>query len=176
MSTTLMQKVDLTASASEIAFTNIAGFTDLMIMANLRSDYGSQDQDGVAIQLNGIATGFSSIDVFTSASASAGNLVDQSSVLATNERVGGLCPSATSTSGVKGSSKILIPSYSESGWLKCIMAEYQLRTTPNGTTTWGRVGTNWDSTVPINSIVLYPADGSAWEAGSVATLYGLQAA
>ena len=96
--------------------------------------------------------------------------------VSTNEQVGGRCPSAASYTGTYGTSKMIIPSYAESGWLKCLMTEYSFfNYLDNYRTRMGRVGTTWNSTVPIYSITIYPADGSAWEAGSVATLYGLQA-
>jgi len=180
MSLTLMQKVDLSSDTAEINFSNIGGFSNLMIIASLRSNYATSSTDGIAIRLNQIATGFQSIDVKSQVSFDRDLFEDnstfyQNAPIITNEAAGGRTATALSTSGVKGTSQILFPSYSESGWLKCIMAEYKFYESTSTDFVMGKVGTTWNSTVPINTITLYPADGSAWEAGSVATLYGLQA-
>jgi hypothetical protein len=176
MAALLIQKVDLTSSQSEIDFSGISGFTDLMLIMCLRSNK-TADFDGVAVALNGVVDGFTSIERYSSVSAGT-TLADQVVVSQTNEYVGGRCPSASTASGTKGTTKVMIPSYSESGWPKCLLTEYtQVVSSGSPTSTWfGKVGTTWASTVAINSITLYPADGSAWETGSVATLYGLQAA
>ena len=174
MSLTLMQKVDLTSDTAEINFTNFGGYANLMVVASLRSNFATLGQDGIAVRLNDIATGFSSIDVKSEVTSGTQNLW-QDAAINTNEAVGGRTATAISTSGIKGTSQILFPSYSESGWLKCIMAEYKFYESTLSKVVMGKVGTTWNSTVPINTITLYPADGSAWEAGSVATLYGLQA-
>jgi hypothetical protein len=176
MALTLMQKVDLASDTAEIHFSNITGFANLMVIANLRSNYANASDDGIAIRLNDIATGFTSIDVKSEVSVMVSDTFYDDTQIVTNENVGGRTSTAVNTSGIKGTSKILFPSYSESGWLKCIMAEYKFYESSNRNFVLGKVGTTWNSTVPINTITLYPADGSAWEAGSVATLYGLQAA
>jgi len=176
MASLLLQKVDLTSEQSEIVFSGITGFADLMLIMCLRSNNNAAS-DGVAFALNGVIDGFTSIERYTSINSTT-TLADQVVVSQTNEYVGGRCPSASTASGAKSTTKVMIPSYSESGWPKCLLAEYsQVLLTGTPATTWlGKVGTTWSSTVPVNEIAIYPADGSAWEAGSVATLYGLQAA
>lgn len=176
MSLTLLQKVDLASSSSEINFSAGPGFSDLMLFMNLRSSESTSQEDGIAIRLNGIATGFTSIDVTTTQAPPSTLNANVRTPIVTNVQVGGKCPSASTPTGTYGISKVIIPSYSESGWLKCVMTEYSYYVFSSATTRMGRVGTTWNSTVPINSITIYPADGSAWEAGSVATLYGLKAA
>lgn len=174
MSSTVMQKVDLTSSSSEIVFSGISGFDDLFIIMTLRSNYATNRTDGVAVRLNDIATGFTSLDTY-SRHRYTGSSIDVSTPVATNQYVGGRCPTSASTSGQLSYTRMTIPSYSESGWPKCILTEYKHVETGAEYTWFGKVGSTWSSTVPVTTITVYPADGSAWEAGSVATLYGLKA-
>lgn len=175
MPSTVMQKVDLTSPASEITFSGISGFDDLFVIMTLRSNYATNRTDGVAVRLNDIATGFVSLDTY-SRHRVAGSNIDVSTPVATNQYVGGRCPTAAATSGHLSFTKMTIPSYSESGWPKCILTEYKHVEGTVEYNWFGKVGSTWSSTVPVAKITIYPADGSAWEAGSVATLYGLKAA
>lgn len=171
----VMQKVDITSNTPEITFSNISGFDDLLFVLTLRSNQTGNATDRVAVRFNDIATGFTSIETFARYS-NAQTITDQTSTVATNEVVGGRCPNDAATTGFYGVSRMLIPSYSESGWLKCVMTEYKHVESSSLETRFGRVGTTWGSTVPISTVTLYPMGGSAWVAGSVATLYGLKAA
>ena len=151
----------LTTTTASITFSSIPStYTDLKIVASVRSNGASEDYSSISI--NGVTTGFTSIYVQgNGSSASSGSLA----------RWGGNYSAANNTANTFGSAELYFPNYLSSTYKSYSVDNV---TETNGTTAYaGLVAGLWSNTSAISSITL-TANGGSYVAYSNFYLYGIK--
>ena len=151
----------LTTTTASITFSSIPGtYTDLKIVASVRSNGASEDYS--SISFNGSGTGFSSVYLQgNGASTNSGSLA----------RWGGNYSAANNTANTFGSAELYITNYLSSNY-KSYSVENVTET--NGSTAYaGIVAGLWSNTSAITSITL-TANGGSYVAYSNFYLYGIK--
>lgn len=152
--------------AANIEFTNIPQtYTDLMLVASLKSNDGSRTRTWTNIQFNNTTANRKWQNLYNQTSTSAGSID-------TTMRWTGTGANGGSTSSLFSCSTLYIGSYTRANAKPSVG---ESATEFNGTITdsMGLDGNLWSDTSAITSIKLLPGDGSAWLQHSNAYLYGI---
>jgi hypothetical protein len=163
---TLISTLTATGSSSAFDFVNIPQtFTDLYILASLRSSYTGDSRESVGLAFNNIYLGYSNRQL-------QGNGSTVSSITESAYRSIADAPSATQTSNTFGSVSIYIPNYTGS---QTKTASSDSVNENNGS--FARqvlIGYQQTGISAITRVTLDSAtSGLNWVAGSTASLYGI---
>lgn len=155
---------ELSSSQTSIDLSNIPqNYTDLIVYAQLRTDYSSDEDTALAI-INGSSADQSSRILYG----------DGSNDSATNQTIVRFAEAtaATATAATFSTSRLFIPNYSSSTLTKMFNLEatthkyapdaYQFITT-----------SKWNQTAPITSLEMVPRFGSNFVSGSLVIVYGV---
>jgi len=171
MKKTLIQRADVTESLGRAAieFTNISGsYTDLYLVASLRSDRSGNPVDVLELEFNGDSTNRSSRRLYGNSSAA-----DSGSF--TNGRIG-LTNASTATSNSFGSVSIHIANYASSN-AKSVSVD-NISENNSGAANYAFQEITaflWDDSAAITSVKLIPQLGTVFVQYSSASLYGITA-
>lgn len=158
----LLRRITLTASASSITFDSIpqTGYTDLKIAASARTNRADVT-DGLNITFNSGGT-------YTGK-----RLYGSGSGVASDSSTTGMpfMDSASATANTFGNVEIYIPNYTSSN-AKTLSVDGVSEN--NATAAYAGLGAKlWSSTAAVTSVTIAPEVGSAIEAGSSFSLYGI---
>lgn len=163
MSYTLIERKELSSSASSILFENIPQFyTDLVVQISARSNR-SLMADGIKVYFNGSTTGFTGRRVYGDGLGGFGTdtlYIGMPFMTATN-----------ATSNTFGNATLYIPNYS-GNINKSFYINGAAETNANATYLGFGVGL-WSNTAPINSVSISPEENTPLVAGSTFSLYGI---
>jgi hypothetical protein len=160
----LLERIELNASAASITFSNIpqSGYTDLKIVSSTRGNFAGL-YDELRLRFNGSSTGYSFRNIYGNGASAVSGTFDAYSF-----GVG-----STATANTFSNDEVYIPNYTSSNnksWSSDFSGEN------NGTTAFcGLYAGLWSNTAAITSIVISLASGTAIQAGSTFSLYGLAA-
>jgi hypothetical protein len=152
---------------SSYTFSNIPqNYTDLVIVGSVRTNRSGTDEDGMAMIINGLTTGYTYRGfIGNGASASSINTAFEQPWFT---RV----PGNTATGGVFGSFRVTIPRYSE-----YTQKSYSVDGVQENNTTTGYLNllaiTN-TTTLPVTSLEFRSATGATMQQHSTITLYGIK--
>jgi hypothetical protein len=166
MSYTLIERKELTSTASSISFDNIPQFyTDLVVLVSGRGTRAGFDRDDFFIKFNSVASGYSA-RLLQGNGASAASAADSSQAQITRMSM----PAATATANTFGNATIYIPNYAGST-NKSVSIDSV--TENNGTTAYQQIIAGiMANTEAISSITIVP-EVSTIAAGSSISLYGI---
>ncbi len=152
----------LTSSAADITFSSIPStYTDLKVVASLRSDRSGQLDDVVIIKPNNSSSNLTYRFIRGSGSDVASSTVNRVYI-----------PGPTSTASSFGNLEIYIPNYAGSAY-KSFYCDSVHET--NGTEAYMAMqAILWSDTTAITSLVLAPVFGTNFVQYSTATLYGIK--
>lgn len=160
-----ISSTELTTSASSITFSNIPqGYTDLKLVISARDTISASACD-TRIRFNSDSgSNYTHRQLL-------GNGASASSNSATNTSLyTAIIPAATSTASTFGNYELYVPNYTASTQ-KSVSSDNVSEN--NGTTAYAKlVAGIWTGTAAINSIT-FLTDGTAFDANSTVTLYGI---
>ena len=166
----LLETIALTQSAASVTFDNLptSGYTDLKIVISARNSAGGTSE-GIFLQMNSVATGYSNRVVYgTGSAAASGN----NSYGITSKTYIGEIPTSGATANTFGSIDVYIPNY-RSGNQKSISSDAV--TENNATAALAALNASLvTSTDAITSLTFTPFS-SNFLAGSTFSLYGIAA-
>lgn len=151
--------------AATINFTSIPQtYTDLKLVYSARIARTGQNADDVLLSFNTLTTTFTNTYVYgNGASAVSGT---------TPVRYGGILPATTATASVFGNSEVYIPNYTSANNKSFSVDSVSEN---NAATAYQiLVAGLWSNTSVITGITLTPANGTAFDQYSSATLYGIK--
>lgn len=156
------------SGASSIDFTSIPQtYTDLKIVASLRSNRSAALGDTPALKFNGSSANFSNRYIFGQGSGTPTSGADADSGL-------GTMPGPNATASVFGSLEVYIPNYTSAN-NKSFSTESVMET--NATANYMVMMANlWSQTAAITSISIFSQTSSTILQYSTATLYGIKKA
>lgn len=169
---TKIATVDISPASQPITFSTIPGtYKDLLLTWQIRSTQAGWYAEDLRLRLNS-DTGSNYVYAYTSYNTLNSEAINSSGAVG-YVRVG-YVPGATSTAGMAGVGRILIPNYAGTTFHKQLLAEcagaflnsvafvmsYEHRAT-------------WADTSAITTITLYTENSANMVAGSTATLYGI---
>jgi hypothetical protein len=152
-------------SVSNISFTNIPqNYTDLKLVASIRTTRTGSTQDAVALNINGSGTNLSARLLQANGSSPSSN---------TQAIYFGYVDTASNTANTFGNLEIYFPNYSNTTTFKSYSADSVEEN--NATSTFMAIAAGLNSNVsPIYSISIQDSGGS-YVQYSTATLYGVKA-
>ena len=163
----LLERVELSASASSVTFANIpqSGYTDLKIVASVRSNRPSATWDNLQIRLNGSTTSYSARYLLgNGSSASSGTLTTL---------YGGDIPAVNATSQTFSNAEYYFPNYLSNAY-KSVSLDSVAENNATATNQFLTAGL-WSNTAAINSIEMFSGNAENFVQYSTFSLYGLAA-
>jgi hypothetical protein len=163
----LLERIELNASAASVTFANIpqTGYTDLKVVASVRSDKPSFGFSNFALSINGSTANLSTRYLEGSGSAATSG----STVTGAAGNING----PSSTANVYSNTEFYFPNYTSSNnksWSEDHVTE------ANATTAWMDFFAGlWSNTAAITSITFTEGNSSTFSQYSTFSLYGLAA-
>jgi hypothetical protein len=169
---TVIQHIEVPSAQADITFSSIpATYTDLVIVASIRSTTSAATMDAVGVRFNGSTSNYTTRRLIGTGSTR------YSDTISTNQAsVGlilvGIVPASTATASTFGNQFIYIPNYT-AAINKSVSGDGVGE--DNQTFAEGGIHAGlWSDTTAINSIALVPYyTGAQWAQYSSATLYGV---
>lgn len=163
----LLERIELNASAASVTFSNIpqSGYTDLKIVASVRSSRPSATWDNLQIRLNGSTTSYSARYLLgNGSSASSGTLTTL---------YGGDIPAVNATSQTFSNAEYYFPNYLSNAY-KSVSLDSVAENNATATNQFLTAGL-WSNTAAINSIEMFSGNAENFVQYSTFSLYGLAA-
>lgn len=162
----LLERIELNASAASITFSNIpqTGYTDLKVVASMRSADVSNIAFECSLTFNGNTTGYTAKQLYGDGTAAASS--------SPTVRPAGFIVGTSATASTFSNGELYIPNYTSSNYKSYSVDSV---TETNATTQYmNLVAGLWSNTAAITSIALAGTSGS-FAANSTFSLYGLAA-
>ena len=163
----LLERIELNASAASVTFSNIpqTGYTDLKIVASVRSDKPSYGFSNFALSINGSTANLATRYLEGSGSAATSG--------STTTGAAGNINGPSSTANVFSNTEFYFPNYTSSNYKS--WSEDHV-TEANATTAWMDFFAGlWSNTAAITSITFTEGNSSTFSQYSTFSLYGLAA-
>lgn len=163
----LIASVTLGSSATSIDFSDIPGtYTDLLIIASMRSDRASNTTDATRLRFNSSSSGYSYRYL-----QSDGSTATSQAATSQSAAIGPIMPAATATANSFGNHEWYIPNYT--GATSKSIAPVGVQETNSASATIHMSAGLWSGTAAITSISIFSANAASFVAGSSAFLYGI---
>ena len=163
----LLERIELNASAASVTFSNIpqTGYTDLKVVASVRSDKPSYGFSNFALSINGSTANLATRYLEGSGSAATSG--------STTTGAAGNINGPSSTANVFSNTEFYFPNYTSSNYKS--WSEDHV-TEANATTAWMDFFAGlWSNTAAITSITFTEGNSSTFSQYSTFSLYGLAA-
>jgi len=158
----------LTANAANVTFSSISSaYTDLVLVANGRTDWTTNEYEALYMQLNSDTATNYSVTALMGTGAAAASYRQSSQ----NQMEVSRFSNSYSGNVAFGTSIINLNNYANTTTYKTAMS--RTNNVPYGYYNVGSTVGLWRSTAAVSSIKVYPALGSNFVAGSTFTLYGI---
>lgn len=160
----LLDRIELNATTASVTFSNIpqTGYTDLKIVASMRTNYGTYPDD-MSLQFNGSSTGYANRQVYGTGSSASSNAPFTDRIYI------GTADSSAATASTFSNTEIYIPNYASSNYKSVSVDSVSENNATAGYTNF--VAGIWSNTAAITSIVI--SGYSTIVAGSTFSLYGI---
>lgn len=156
------------SSAGPVTFSSIPSTYENLVIEVMGASASAGGNDTLVLQFNGDTTGnYDYVQMNT-----AGSSVSESIAATQGSMWVGVLPgSARSPSTMVGFSRIVIPSYARTTYLKCARSSSWYMQSAGSQTVYD-LGGIWHSTAAINSVTVKTGGASGLDVGTVVTLYG----